>query len=215
VLSVIAVQSLLEHPLWFAYFLGIAAVAMGLMSGQERVVRLERAGPPLAVVTLAAAALYSFSLLHTYVDFEQLFARGGPRPGSADFTSILSRAHRDPVLRPYAELAISSAFELDGERTREKLELNGRVMRFAPISMVAYRQAMLLALAGDQAAAARQFERAVRVYPYDVDTNLNLLKKLAVRHPAELRPLLELAALRSAEGHKARAKLEAMQPRGK
>jgi len=196
---VIAVQSLLEHPLWFAYFLGIAAVAMGLTSEQNLALRVERVGAPIAAVVVGVGAIYGISMLPNYMSFEQLFARGGARPGSAEFTSTLSRAHRDPLLRPYAELAISSAFELDGTRTREKLEISSRVMRFAPIASVAYRHSILLALAGDREAAARQLEHAARVYPYELDAAIKTLKERAHRHPAELTPLLELATAKSAE----------------
>lgn len=206
VLSVIAVQSLLEHPLWFAYFLGIAAVAMGLTSEQNFTLRTARAGAPLAAVVVGVGAIYAVSLLLNYVSFEQLFARGGARPGSAEFTSTLSRAHRDPLLHPYAELAISTAFELDGTRTREKLEVSSRVMRFAPIASVAYRHSMLLALAGESAAAARQLERAARVYPYELDATIKILQERAGRHPAALAPLLELAIAKSAEWRESQRK---------
>ena len=110
------------------------------------------------------------------------------------------------MLRPYAELAISSALDLDGARTREKLELNGRVMRFAPIANVAYRHAMLLALAGEHAAAARQMERTARVYPYELDATVKILKDEVGRHPAALTPLLELATAKSAEWRESRRK---------
>lgn len=206
VLGVIAVHSLLEHPLWFAYFLGIAAVAMGLGSERNLTIRLERVGRPLSAVILVGAALYAVSLLRDYRDFEQLFARGGARPGTAEFASTLARAHRDPLLRPYAELAISSTFDLDGARTSEKLELNGRVMRFAPIAGVVYRQAVLLALAGEPGLAARQFELAANVYPHELPEQLRMLKELDARHPSRLTPLLELATAKSAEWSKSRDK---------
>jgi O-antigen ligase len=206
ILSVIAVHSLLEHPLWFAYFLGIAAVAMGLGSERHLAIRLERVGRPLSILILMAFAAYAASLLHNYRDFEQLFARGGPKPGTDEFSSILTRAHRDPLLRPYAELAISSSFDLDGARTREKLELNSRVMRFAPIAAVAYRQAVLLALAGEPGRAARQFELAANVYPHELPDQLRSLKELAPRHPSRLTPLLELATAKSADWIKSRDK---------
>lgn len=206
ILSVIAVHSLLEHPLWFAYFLGIAAVVLGLGSGQNLTLRLERAGRPLSALILLVAALYAVSLLHNYRDFEQLFARGGARPGTAEFASTLARAHRDPLLRPYAELAISSTFDLDGARTSEKLELNGQVMRFAPIAGVVYRQAVLLALAGEPGRAVRQFELAANVYPHELPDQLKMLKELDARHPSGLTPLLELATAKSAEWSKSRDK---------
>jgi O-antigen ligase len=206
ILGVIAIHSLLEHPLWFAYFLGVAAVAMGLGSERNLTLRLERVGRPLAVLVLAVAALYAASLLHNYRGFEQLFARGGARPGTGEFAAALARAHRDPLLRPYAELAISSTFDLDGARTREKLELNSQVMRFAPIAGVVYRQAALLALAGEPQRAARQFELAAGVYPHELPDQLGILKELDARHPSRLAPLLELATAKAADWSQSRDK---------
>jgi O-antigen ligase len=191
VLSVIGVHSLLEHPLWSAYFLGMAAVALGLTGYGGPALRAAAARwlpPSLAT----AGVIYLVFLLPLYRDFERLhYADTGIEPGTVSAT--LGRAHADPVLRPYAELAISTSLDLDESRLREKLELNGRVLRFAPIAGVAYRQALLLALAGEAAAAARQLERAARVYPDELPTAMRMLAQRVERHPAELKPLLELA----------------------
>ena len=205
ILSVIAVHSLLEHPLWFAYFLGIAAVAMGLGSERNFTIKLERIGSPLVILVLAVAGMYAVSILLNYRDFERLFARGGANPGTVEFTSALARAYREPLLRPYAELAISASFELDGVRTLEKLELNSRVMRFAPIASVVYRQAMLLALAGERGPATRQLELAARVYPDELQATMKILGELAARHPAELTPLLELATAKLTDWRKSQS----------
>jgi O-antigen ligase len=196
--GVIAVHSLLEHPLWFAYFLGIAAVALGLLSGGKLTLRLERI-TPLMLLLLAAGALYGAAVLHNYRGFERLFAPGAAQPGTAEFASIVSRAHREPLLAPYAELAISSAMGMDRERVGEKLDLNSRVMRFAPIASVVYRHAALLALAGDLGAAERQLARAASVYPDDLETAIKIMSEAAVGQPAELTPLIKSAALKLAE----------------
>jgi O-antigen ligase len=191
--GVIAVHSLLEHPLWYAYFLGMCAVVVGLLSGGNRTLRLERAGPPLAALLLAVAALYAFSLLHNYRDFERLFAPGAARPGSGEFAAVTSRAHRELLLAPYAELAIATAMNLDRERLAEKRELNTRVMRFAPTAGVVYRQAIWLALDGERESAERMLESASRVYPGDLANAIRIMNEASVRHPAELAPLIKLA----------------------
>jgi O-antigen ligase len=203
-IGVIALHSLVEHPLWYAYFLGIAAVALGLLTAGDIRPRLERAGAPLAAIMIVAGAVYAVSVLANYRQFEGLFARGGAAPGTAEFNAAVGRAHRDPALVPYAELAISTAMALDGERLREKVAINGRVMRFAPISSVAYRQAILLALAGEAAAAERQLARAARVYPSDLPAAMETMKEAARRHPSELAPLIKSAAAKHAARRAAR-----------
>ncbi len=205
-LGVIAVHSVLEHPLWYSYFLGIAAVALGLVAGGHLTLRLERAGPPLMMLLLAAGTLYAVSLVQNYRDFERLFEAGGVKPETSEFASAVSRAHREPLLEPYAELAIATAMGLGAERLREKREINSRVMRFAPIAGVVYRQAILLALQGDREASAREFARAASVYPGELEATLKILREEAARHPAELTPLLELATAKSAQLRAVRGK---------
>lgn len=192
--GVMAVHSLLEYPLWHAYFLGMCALALGLLSSGNLTLRLERAGPPLVTLLLAVAAVYAFSLLHNYRDFERLFVPGAARPGSGEFAAAVSRAHREPLLAPYAELAIAGSMSLDRERLREKQEINTRVMRFAPTAGVVYRQAIWLALDGQHESAERLLERASRVYPGDLENAIKSMKEASLRHPAELAPLIKSAA---------------------
>ncbi len=197
-IGVIACHSLVEHPLWYAYFLGMAAVALGLLATGDFRARLERAGAPLMILLIVAGAVYAVSVFDNYRHFERLFARGGVAPGTAEFAATVGRAHRQPVLEPYAELAIATAMSLDGDRVRAKVEINGRVMRFAPISGVVYRHAILLALAGDAAAAERELARAARVYPQELPTMMKLTREAALQHPSELEPLIKSAAAKYA-----------------
>lgn len=198
-IGVIAIHSLVEHPLWFAYFLGIAAVALGLVAAGDLKARLERVGAPLMILLLAVATLYAVSVLDNYREFERLFARGAVQPGTGEFTAVVGRAHGEPLLRPYAELAIVTAMSLEGDRLREKREINGRVMRFAPISNVVYRHAILLALEGDSLSAERQLVRAARVYPSELPAVIKIMSEAAAQHPVELTPLIKLAAAKHAE----------------
>jgi len=88
---------------------------------------------------------------------------------------------------------------LDRERLREKREINARVMRFAPIAGVVYRQAILLALDGDLESAERQLVRASRVYPDELPTAIKIMSEEVTKHPAELAPLIKLATIKLAE----------------
>lgn len=200
-LSVIAVHSLLEHPLWFAYFLGIAAVALGLSSGASIALRLERVGPPLGVLLIAAGAFYLVSVLGNYRDFERLFARGAAQPGTSEFSAIAARAHREPLLRPYAEMAISNAMNFDRDRLDEKLAINSRVMRFAPLAGVSYRQAVLLALSGERELAERQLARSARVYPQELPAAIKFMSAHAAEHPDQLTPLIKSATVKLEQWH--------------
>jgi hypothetical protein len=154
----------------------------------------------LARATVAAMLAVGWfnlvSLLPSYREFENLIFS----PSAAELADERSlvygvlRAQTDPLLAPYAELVVAYGVKADEEQLREKLELVDRVIRFAPVWPVIYRQAQLLALAGEREAALRRIEQAARVYPGALGEMHSELAILAHRHPAEMAPLLELAA---------------------
>ena len=194
VLGVLGAHSMVELPMWYAHFLGIAAVALGAGSERNFAIVPEPRASVVVVALLAAGAIPLYSVQHAYRDFERLYVRDGTEPVGPERAAILSRAHRETVLRPYVEIALTFGIDVDRNRLRDKLELNGRVMRFAPIDVVAFRQAQLLALAGERDAARRQFAQAARAYPAEVQAAAYAVRAIAARHPAEMAPLLELAA---------------------
>ncbi len=202
-LAVIGVHSMLEFPLWYAYFLGVGALLLGF--GAERVITLRLAGTARLVVALGILAgwMNLLAVLPPYRDFERLvFApehRISPPADERVFAESIARIHREPLLTPYVELAVAYGITLSGERLQEKLDWNTRAMRFAPVDPVVYRQALLLALAGERAAALRQLEWSARVYPAELGHIVSELGELARRRPGEFTPLLELAAAKSAE----------------
>lgn len=209
-LSVIGIHSLLEYPLWYAYFLGMAALLLGF--GAERVfaLRLARAGHAVVALVIIAGWLNLIGVLSPYREFERLVfsseRRNPPAATDRDFAQALADSYREPLLVPYVELAVAYGITPDKEKLTEKLELATRAMRFAPVDIVVYRQALLLALAGRAEAAREQFERALRVYPHERAAVIAELETLARRYPVELAPLLKLATSNLAEGRKPQVK---------
>ncbi len=198
-LAVIGIHSMLELPLWFAYFLGIVALVLGLGAGRVVTLGLRRIGHIAALLVMVAGAFNALSLAYGYRDFERMFIKKETDALSdQQLVALLSRAQTDPILEPYVELAASFAIKVSRENLREKLDLNSRVMRFAPIEDVVYRQALLLALNGEPGAAQRQFTRAARVYPAGLPSVTAGLRELAVKYPEEFTPLLELKAAKAA-----------------
>ena len=202
-LTVLAIHSMLELPLWYSNFLGIAAILLGAGASQSLKPRAERVARAAVAASIAIGSLNLALVVPAYRDFERLlFAQGGGAAIAADeagFASGVMNVHRDPVLKPYLEVAVSSGITVSEDQLRGKLELNSRVMRFAPGNLVVYRQALLLAAAGEREAALQQLESAARVYPLTLPHAVAVLTELDRRDPARFRPLLELAAARSAE----------------
>jgi len=199
-LGVIGIHSMLELPLWFAYFLGVAALVLGMGASGIAAPALQRIGRIAVLMVILAGAVNALSLVYGYRDFERLFIKKETDALSdPQLNALLARAQADPVLEPYAELAASFGIPVNREKLKEKLALNSRVMHFAPIEDVAYRQALLLALTGDSGAAQRQFRHAARVYPESLNGATAGLRELAVKYPEAFTPLLELAVAKAAE----------------
>jgi O-antigen ligase len=201
--AVIAIHSLLEYPLWYSYFLGMAALLLGL--GAERVFALRFAGAARAAVGLAIITgwLNLAAMLPSYLEFERLVftpeSRSAQLLDEAAFAKVVVGLYREPLLVPYVELAVAYGITVSEERLPEKLELTARAVHFAPESVVSYRYALLLALAGEREAALAQLARSLRVYPGAAAAVAAELTELARRHPAEFTPLLELATSNFAE----------------
>jgi hypothetical protein len=203
-LAVIGIHSLLEYPLWYAYFLGPAALLLGLGAQRSLSVRFSGAARAAVALVLLVGCVNLIAVIPAYRDFERLVFSAGsraPQPSSDEaFAQALMTLHSEPLLRPYVELAIAYGVTVDRERLGDKLALVTRAMHFVPVEVLVYRQALLLALAGDAAAAREQLERSLRAYPSEGAAVVAELESLARRYPAEMTPLLKLAASKIAEG---------------
>jgi hypothetical protein len=175
----------------------VAALLLGL--GAERALALRFAGAARAVAGLAIAAgwLNLVAMLPPYREFERLVftpeSRLAQRLDEPAFARAIVGLYREPLLVPYVELAIAFGVTVSEENLPEKLALTARAARFAPVSVVSFRYAQLLALAGEREAAMAQLERSLRVYPGDADEVAAQLESLARDRPAAFMPLLTLA----------------------
>lgn len=196
--AVIGIHSLLEYPLWYSYFLGVAALLLGL--GAERTFALRFAAGARAVAGLVMVAgwLNLVAMPPTYREFERLVftpaSRAAQLPDEEAFAKAVVGLYREPLLVPYVELAIAYGVTVSVEKLPEKLALTARAVHFAPVPVVAYRYALLLALAGEREAALVQLERSLRVYPEGAGDVAAHLKTLARDRPGEFLPLLKRVA---------------------
>jgi O-antigen ligase len=193
--AVIGVHSFLEFPLWYAYFLGIFAVVVGLGSARAFPMKIASAGRWVVMGALAAGGINAVAVLDGYLDLERAVAvRVLESPEEKDrHRRAFVDASRDPLLEPYADFGLSAAIEAAPENLGGKLHFNKRVMRLAPTARVVYTQAILLALNGDAADARRLFRRAMTVYRDHLPPTINALQSLSRRYPDRVGALLELA----------------------
>ena len=196
-LAVVAIHSMLEYMLWYTYFLGVAALALGIFDTTTYRLELRGVGRLSVAAIWFMGALSMTQLWLGYRDMEGVLAM---RPASAADGGYNNRVHEglvalggQPLLRPYAELFMSSMIEVNTGNLANKRELNASVVHFVPVNPVVYREALLLALSGEQAAAQLQMERAIWSYPGDFLQASEQLRTLAREDPAHFATLLEFA----------------------
>ena len=198
VLSIIGIHSLLEFPLWYAYFLGMAALLLGAGARRAIVARSPELVRAIVAASILAGGVHLVAVLSAYREFERLVflpeAHASRPQDDKAFAGAIAGLYREPLLIPYLDLAVAYGLEVNEDKLPEKLALAGRAAHFAPVADVAYRYALLLAMAGERDKALAQLERALRVYPATGSRILPQLNELARRHPGRFLPLLDLAA---------------------
>ncbi len=198
-LAVIGVHSLIEMPLWYSYFIGIAAIALGLGGTQLVTLQLRQLTRFALMLILATGAVNAVGVLMSYRAYEPLFVRAPGTLDGSELRQMVMRAHRDVLLEPYAELAASFGIAVDEAGIEEKLELNRRVMRFMPLDVVVHRHALLLAMRGERREAEEALAVALRVHPQETQNTIAQLRDLDRKYPGRFGPLLELATANSGQ----------------
>jgi O-antigen ligase len=201
-LGVLAIHSLLEYPLWYAYFLAVAAILLGAFDETRYRLELHRIG---RVSMLAILLLGLVTLIQLRSGFQQLKHTLALRSASGSVAATypliragLIAAHDQQLLAPYAEMYMLSYTEVNADHIKQKLALGSNVMHFLPIAPVVYRQALFLAQDGQLAQAEQLFEQAIWSYPGNGEAHL-LLEGLAQKDPAHFSALLEFAVQKEKE----------------
>jgi O-antigen ligase len=192
-LSVFGIHSMLEYPLWYAHFLGIAALLLGLAGGPVFVPRLARIGRVFTATVILVGAWNLSILWADYRRFETVLRPSSEQLRSIDFAAVMTRLHQNTLLAPYVELFTAFPSAVAEENLSGRLLLNGQVIRFTPVSVLLYRQVLLLALAGRLPEAQVLLVRVRRVYPAAPLEFERDLVRLVREYPARFRPLIESA----------------------
>ena len=205
-LGVLGLHSMLEYPLWYAYFLGIAAMLMGAAEREAPVIDGTRSG---RFALLAAVMLGVFVFVGVFQDYRVMQSlQGAARPtdvaddGGDKRIPVLLDLQRTSLFAPFIEFAIAQRMLLNQDHLKDKLVLNGRAMRFQPSSDAVYRQAYLLAMAGDAAGMHTQWDLAVASYPRDRAAALAMAELLEKNGELTLAPLIDYARRQESKAEK-------------
>jgi hypothetical protein len=197
ILAVLGIHSMLEYPLWYGYFIGVAAVMLGMFDTTAYRLELRGVGRFSVALMLVLGALSLAQVFQGYKHLENALALRGmaaaePRLIPRVQDELLA-VHQSTLLSSYGDMYIASTMEISSDHLKEKLELNTSTLHFIPIGPVAYRQAWLLVLSDKPVEAKKQLENAILGYPMDYPAARRELEDLARKDPARFDPLLEFA----------------------
>jgi hypothetical protein len=200
-LSVLGIHSMLEYPLWYANFLGIASVLLGAGDGHELRFRMPRYGRALFILMLLLGAWSIFDWQRNYANLEQIArARFSLAAGNLALEDAeLQRIGRESLLSRYVDYVYCSMMAIDHSALPAKLALSESSMRFVPNRRLVYRHAYLLALHGDAQLALQQLDRAMALYPPEA-SDVAVLKGFAAQDPQAMLSLLSAMQARIANG---------------
>lgn len=193
VLAVLGIHSLLEYPLWYAYFVGIAAVTLGVFDATTYRLAL-RSGARMLFAAIWLLGVFSLlQMQQGYQRLETLLAMRPSAPTDVRYVATVWQgleSIRGPgLLRPYAELFMTSLLDSVQLPQPMRFALNDAALHFIPTSQVAYRQAWLLAWSGREEEARRQIACAIWAYPYDYPAAAAMLEALAAKEPGRFAAL--------------------------
>lgn len=186
--AVPVIHGLFEYPLWYTYFLGMVALAMGMLDTAFFRPALGGAGRVLMAVILVTGVLSMSQMWVGYNKLEELNSYIPPdsqRNDSYEQRMSLQRVQNALLAMPdtqqvYLKPFIEYMLTLVGwDNYADKLALNERVMHYWPAAQVTFREAILLARLGRYAEARDQMERAIWADPDKFPEVLEKLRKLA------------------------------------
>lgn len=193
VLAVIFLHSFLEYPLWYANFLGIAAVLIGAVDTHTLRLRLRGLLRVAFGMMLVLCWIGGVRLLNSYAQLEGLLQYRQVKMSPQDIDRVLQQVRQESLLAPYSDFAYALSMVLNRDAIDEKVELNALVMRFAPTQEIIYQQALLLGLQGQEPAAQRMLKRALVIYPAGASRFLRMWESLPSEQRNNCAPLSETA----------------------
>jgi O-antigen ligase len=189
-LLVLFIHSNLEHPLWFAYFLGICAFLLGL--GDQRSIKLTFT-PWLGQVTAALVLIICAAILAiTFVGYQAiananlLILHSSPAAAAQTMRTV----SRNVLLTPLAEEIMATHGILDKKLIAKQLELTTRVMDYHPNPIKVQRQIVYLAFAGKTTEAIALLDTAAAAYPTHMPSYVCDWQKMTA---AEMQPITKHA----------------------
>lgn len=185
---ILGVHSQVEYPLWYTFFLGVAALALGL--GCKDVFRphISRVGTWAFVAILFLGAITLASLFFDYKQLEYTLnldsnTKDTQKDSVQTRTDKLERLYRESLFADYVPLAYAHLLEVNRDVLADKIAICEMAIRFSPTNIVAYNLAWLLALNDKRDEASTALRRAVATHPDFVPKAKADLQALVAQYP--------------------------------
>jgi hypothetical protein len=200
-ISVLAIHSLLEYPLWYAYFLAIIAFLLGMADETSYRFDMPKTGRVGMIVLLLTAVVLLGQLRLGYAQLRSaltVVSIPGQAASQGPMQSLINIRESSLLLLPYVDLFISNYVNIDGGDVKQKIQFNSKVMHYIPSGETVYRQAFLLAQDGRVSEAKTTLTAALWSYPNNAYAH-QLLVLMAEKDPAHFSALLEFAVQKEQE----------------
>lgn len=188
---VLGIHANLEYPLWYGFFLAIAALVTGAASPNNRILQVGRASPYILTMFLLLSALALNNLYQDYALLEDTLngriAANSPADRQEKMDQALRQLAEESLLRPYVDFAVANLMPADRNSLDIKLQSCERAQRFSASREIVFKCAHLLALAGREDESRSALKLAVASYPDTAPEILARWKKLAPQEPAVAR----------------------------
>lgn len=184
-LLTIFLHSNLEYPLWYSYFLGIAAFLLAI--GDWRTTRVTFSAS-LGRATLVVALVFIASTsVATFASFRQISKLPSPLLDAQEQINLLLTHGRNPLLNPYTDLVLIAMMPTTKEEIEAKLAITTRAFHRNPDWYLSYKQATFLALSGKRVEAEKLLAKLAVTYPVQFVRYLAELETLSDKEIKQLR----------------------------
>lgn len=167
-LSILSIHSLLEYPLWYAYFMVIAALLLGL--GEQALLRKRLQLTPVMFTVLLVFGAWSMGNLlqhyhkleETMVAFKTQAVEEGEINGILDDLNDMRAAS---PLTPFVDNVIIRILPNHRSLLADKLVINEKVVHFWPGKAETFSHAALLVMNNQKEAGFEMMRIAIKKYP--------------------------------------------------
>lgn len=169
-LFVMFVHSMVEHPLWFAYFLVLFVFMLGYI--QTPTWSLDRNSifnkPLIAICLICLLAV--FLCIPDYFRLVRMAYTPFTSPVTENEKQEMNKASRNPLLEPMAQFFyFVRIVDLSDQDLDHKIEVSHKLNQYRPVEIIFFRRAVFLSYAGLHTMALEEIRKGHNLFPKSND----------------------------------------------